>query len=188
MALRTRVQITGMSGGPALSTMYWLGETQGDAEAAIAAVAAGWSALEANLANDIAWSTEPDVDTIDAQGVLTGSFQVAVESGAGTSVNDPLAWATQGLLRWGTGVIRNGREVRGRTYLPGFTEADNVNGAPAPSAITVMQAAVAGFLPATGAVMVIWARPSPDLTTGQFAPVQGGSPWNRWAVLRSRRD
>jgi hypothetical protein len=167
--------------------MHWAGTTQTDAESAIAALAAGWAALDAQVSNLLTWSTESDVEQISAAtGELLGVFQVDPVADAGTGTADPLPFATQGLIRWRTGSIVNGREVRGRTFIPAPTEAVAIDGRPSAAFVTAASAAIAAW---TGGLVAleIWHRPN-ELGAGSAWSVETGQLWNQFAVLRSRRD
>ena len=173
-------------GGPYYTTMYFEGDTDGEADAAVAAVGAFWIALDPHIVSGAQSTVLTDVELVDpATGQITAVFSTpgAVNVFAGTG--DALPWATQGLLRWRTGDFIGGREIRGRTFLPGMRETDSVGGVPTLVWSTAVQEAADDLLvaaaPAGG--MSVY---SP--THGQSSLVTNASPWGRWAVLRSRRD
>jgi hypothetical protein len=187
MVLRTKVEITGVQGSPYLSVMHWDGTDQTDANGAIAAVAAFWTELEPQMSNDANWTTLEDVEVINtATGELTGVLSVNDINGAGTETTDRLSPATQALVRWRTGTIVNGRELRGRTFVPALTEAGLLDGQPSAGLASAVGSAVNEIL--GGATpLAIWHRPN-DESVGSLAQVQTGSLWSLFAVLRSRRD
>jgi hypothetical protein len=96
-----------------------------------------------------------------------------------------MAFATQGLIRWRTGVFIAGRELRGRTFIPGATESRSANGRPDSTYITTAETAAQDLLDnaALGAALVVY-----SVTHRQVELVQSRSVWGQWAVLRSRRD
>lgn len=187
MVMRTKVTMTGVPGSPYLSVMHWIGSDQTDADGAIAAVAAFWTELEPIMSSDLDWVTEPDVEVLNsATGVLEDVFSVTSASGSGNDTVERISPATQGLIRWRTGAIENGREVRGRTFVPGITVTGNDDGQPNASFTSNANSAISEIL--GGATpLAIWHRPN-DEGPGAQVTVVSGSPWTQWAVLRSRRD
>lgn len=184
---RIRVGWTGVQGAPWLTTLYF-DELSGSAQQAATAVADFIGALEPVIVNDANWSLEPDVALIaPTTGDLVSVTGVTAASGSGSETGSQLAGATQGLIRWTTGQVVNGRILRGRTFVPGPSEIMNDDGRPNTTYSTPVQAAADGLLAAAAAELVIWHRPT-DSELGTFESVQAGSVWNEWAVLRSRRD
>lgn len=181
MALRVRTTWLGMLGSPYLSTMYFSGNDQTAADGAVAAVAAFWGDLQGRISNQLDWQTLPDVDDIAPGGGLQGIFNVTPATGSGGAAGDPLPTANQGLIRWRTLNFTGGRNLRGRTFIPGPTEAFNDQG-PISTYISQLQTAADNLL-GSSATLMIWSR-----TYNGFHEAVVGSVWNRFAVLRSRRD
>jgi len=185
MVTMSRVQVI-WSGTPVvgggLSTFYF--------EAAVGTVAQQVAAVATFLANSetqrssaITWATAADVAQIDsATGNLVGTSTVTPSTGAGTAAGDPAPFATQGLLRILTGVVVGGRLLRGRLFLPGVVEASST-GVPSAGYITAYNTVGAALIADVNSAWGIWSH-----THGVFQPANGVSTWNRWAVLRSRRD
>jgi len=181
---RVRTSITGGQGGPYLSTLYFNVVGGLTAANANAAVGAFWLAVKGRVATGITMSTEAEVATIDiATGQVTGITAVTPVVNVGTAAGDTCPPATQGLLRWRTGTYIGGREIRGRTFLPGVTETDNVNGVPSASYISTVNAAAAAMIADANSDFMVYSRKNFDA-----APGLSGSVWSQWAVLRSRRD
>lgn len=181
---RVRVVWTGPTvAGGGLSTFYMLDLGGGEA-AAVDGVGDFLDAIDANLVNTLTWSTEPDVDTIDpVTGALTGSSSVTPRSGAGGNIDQPLPLATQGLLRMRTGFIVAGRELKGRLFVPGFCENNNSSGGPDSGTRFNIDTASDALIARTDTSWAVWSR-----THGQASAVTAAPMWNKWAVLRSRRD
>ena len=182
---RTDAVMTGVGGSPWYSSMYWdPGNVGTPAQDCIDAAMAFWNTVKSGQENAVLGEVQAEVTTID---VATGN-PTAVEVGtAGTWVGvvdgELLPRATQGLARWLTGEYVGGRQVRGRTFVPGWTESNNdVDGTPSAAAIGFIQSAIDAVLLET-AVLCIYARASRTVHA-----VNGGSPWGEWAILRSRRD
>jgi len=181
---RVRTSFSGVvvSGG-GFSTLYFL-DSGGSAQDASDAAGAFWNAVDARLNQNLTWATEPDVDELNVgTGALEGSNAVTPTSGVGASSTEAIPYASQGLLRLRTGVVAGGRELRGRVFIPGMTEADSSGGVVLAAAITAFDAAAASLISDSDSAWVVWSR-----THGVAATVATASTWNQFAVLRSRRD
>lgn len=184
--LRVTSVFTGMAGAPYYSTHYFGGDTSGEASAAVTAVDGLWDGLSSELSSQLDVAINTDVEVVDpVTGLTTGIFPTAGGGTAFTGSGDPLPPATQLLIRWRTGQYVSGREIRGRTFVPGFLEAASSSGRPDTAMVGNINTLAASFLTASagaGALVVY----SP--TRGQAADVTAASVWTEWAVLRSRRD
>lgn len=121
-----------------------------------------------------------------ATGVLIGAATSSPETASyGTATDDPVANATQVLMRWGTGAVVSGRRLRGRTYVPGLHKSALAGGELLAAAQTAIQTTVDEIV-ALG-LLHIWHRPV-NGGGGQDRPVTGGSVWNELAVIRNRRN
>jgi len=180
---RVRTVFTGVQGSPWLSTMYFLG-SGGTEQQAATAVGVFWGAVDARMASNVAWATEAEVVTIDStDGQPTAVTATTPSSGAGASGSTLLPIVTQGLLRWRTGFFIAGRELRGRTFIPGLTENDNDVGIPNGSITGTVDPIAATLIGSANAELVIFSR-----THFDFAVVSSGTMWTSWAELKSRRD
>lgn len=182
---RVSVDWVGVAGTPWFTSMHFsTAGGSGGAAAAVAAVDAFLDNFQGGIENSVTWLTRPLVEDIDpATGNILGTFSVSQVGGAGTNANDPLPWQTQYCISWLTGVYVSGRQVRGKTYIPGLCEDSNGPlGVPGSSFNTAANTAIAGLLAAT-----------PDLQVysrlhGASYLVSAGQIPARWSVLRSRRD
>lgn len=182
--LRVRTSFSGIVGAPYLSTMYFMtGDTLTDAQNANAAVGTFWSAVDNNLMTGLAWSTLPAVDVLTAAGVLTGQHGVTPVTGGGALSGILAPPATQGLVRWSTGVYVGGRQIRGRTFIPGINTTSISGGAPTGGLVTATNSAAAALIADANANLCIWSRKNATM-----AAVTAGGLWTSFAVLRSRRD
>jgi len=182
---RVRYQLTGQSvNGNSVST-FFLDDTGGTPQQAATAVNSFWSASAATLSDELSILLDTEVDQVDeGDGSVFATTTVAsfAVSGA-SSTTDTLPQALQALLRIRTGVYLGGREIRGRLFLPGFTEGMSAQGLPIQANLDVVNAAALTLIGAANAQWVCWSR-----VHGTFEPVTSASCWNRFAVLRSRRD
>jgi len=186
---RVRTLITGtpvVGGG--ISNFYF-SESVGTAATVVAAVQAFWAALLGTMNSAITLSTQGQVDTLDpTSGLLTDSFNVTPVTQVGGDGGEVLPYATQGLVKWRTADIVNGRRVLGRTFVPGPCEARNNAGVPIAGYVTALDAAAAAMIAAANADFVIWHRPGDGGTPpGSEHFVTAGQAWTNWGSLRSRR-
>lgn len=183
--LRIRTTFSGTTGAPWLNTLY-VGnpDTQVNADAAVAAVGAFWGAVDNFMNTSVLWATLAEVDILTTTGDKTGSLFTTPQTGAGGTVGDFLPLATQGLVNLRTGVFIGGREVRGKIYIPGLTEASNTSsGTWLGTQVAAVQTAVNTLLAAGDPAFGVWSR-----LHGSISPATAGTVTSKWAVLRSRRD
>lgn len=181
---RVRTAITGGTGGPSLSTMYFSVIGGLTAQHAVAATGAFWTALRSGIRTGVVMTTEAEVATVDiATGLVTGLVPTTPVVVNGSSSAVALPWATQGLVRWRTGTFVGGREVRGRTFIPGMTTDNNAAGEPFSSWIGQANVAAAALIADANSDFMIYSRKNFDAV-----PAITGTHWAEWAVLRSRRQ
>lgn len=180
---RVRSSWSGGRGGGLLSTMYF-DVLPGSASDANAAVGAFWDDVKGFIANDLTVTTDAAVYLIDeTNGQPTSIEAVTPIAVAGSQSAEPLPWANQVLLQWRTGLFSGGRELRGRTFIPGCTETGSTDGLPATGTLSAVNAAAATLIADANTELVIY---SP--TNGTAGEVIAGTCWNEFAVLRSRRQ
>lgn len=185
---------TSPQGGPYITQMYFRVGEIFNGDIASIAVADFWTSIGAQFSDNMAWTVDPTALVIeDTDGSIVGSTAVTGDTGTGGGAGDMLPYTTQALVRWRSGVYEDGREIRGRTFVPGINEGGNVDGT-CPSAVqAVLNTAAEDLIATENAAFCIWRRPRVDHPTlpdraGSNALVVTGSAWNQWAVLRSRRD
>lgn len=182
--LRTRTVFEGPSGTPWLSTMYWFGDTQAEADAAIADLGVFWSAVDAGMSSTVTWRTEAEVFVINVgTGAVEEVLSTTPATGSGASAGDLLPRQSQMLVRWFTTTVVAGRRLRGRTFVPGITEAFNGAGVPTSAFITTVQTAANALLASATSSLLVWSR-----AHGVAAGAASANVWSQWANLRSRRD
>lgn len=185
--LRVRVQWTGVEGAPFLSTFYFAGDSALDAQEAADAVRAFLVAIGTTRRSDLTGQVESEVVRVNpGTGVADAVFPVTSASfiGGGNSTS-ALPLTTQALLRLRTGTYVGGREIRGRIFLPGYTEEDSTSGKPTATLISTINTNALGtlFSQEPGNELVVWSR-----TKGQESNVTTATAWTQFASLRSRRD
>jgi len=186
---RVRTVFSGVQGAPWLNTLYFQ-DSGGTAQQAATAAGAFWNSVDTYIYGGITWTTEADVVSITASsGALAGVTATTPVTGTGGGGSDPLPYATQGLVRWRTGVVVGTRELRGKTFIPGLTETGVTAALVTAAVVTAVNTAAATLISDPNSILVAWHRPSApgaldgvswNVATGQMAP--------GFAVLRSRRD
>jgi len=194
-ALRVRATLTYGTGGPGVHTSYWIPGTTGgvtaDATDVVARVRAFFAAVQTLYPNSTTVQVQTDVAQFnDTTGGLVGTLSAASVGsvvGTGGSAIGPLA--SMALIRLRTGLVLNGRALRGRWYMgPLAATTISTVGGLTTGGVSAFNSAAAGLLAAgaTTSVLAVWNRPGTagGLTTG----VTSASTWDQLAVLRSRRD
>jgi len=182
--LRVRTIFSGAPGTPWVSTMYFTGDdTQAGAEEANTAVGAFWESVDDIMDNSVSWSTDSLVAQLSLTGELQDGFGVTPVTSTGETSGDALPWNTQALLQLRTGAYTNGREIRGRIFIPGLTEAANGDGVPSTATKNTINTAAATLAAVTSPDLAVWSRAHASVST-----VATASCWAQWATLRSRRD
>jgi hypothetical protein len=120
---------------------------------------------------------------------LVATTPAAIVGTAGTTV--AYAAALGAVVSWRTGLVRNGRRIRGRTFLvPLSSLAFDNTGTLIPAALTTFNAAAVTLRDQTGIADIgVYARPSaPGAADGEWALITGHSIPDMGSILRSRRD
>lgn len=177
--------MSGVAGTPWYVNHYFTNsdDTAG-AEGATAAVLAFWDAIDGLQANEVSGVVDSVVPVLSP---VTGEISGLLDGGGGVWQGDSAASllpiASQGLIQWRTAVFVSGRELRGRTFIPGLSEdCLDADGTLASGAITGFQAAATALIGADES-FCIWSR-----THGQAAIVTSATFPDYFAVMRSRRD
>lgn len=197
--LRIRTVFTGVAGAPWYSNLYFGPPADPtNAQQCVDAVGAFWATLATNLRLGVAFNVEGDVPAInEADGKITDQITVTPVTGGGTNAGDPLPPYTQALIRLSTNAFVNGRRVRGRIFVPGQVESNNVSGNPAGAFVTGVAAAAQALINNLDTELVVWARPfegdplsvpPKPARLGTYAGAVTATMWTAWSVLRSRRD
>lgn len=181
--LRIRVGWNGLGGAPGLSTFYFAGSNQTDATNCSVAVDTLLLALEAYQDTELQYKVDPTCVAMDeSTGAIIGAFGISGTTGAGNVVGESIPFACQALAQLRTGVYVNGREIRGRIFIPGLTESNVTNGTLATATKNGIDAAFGVLVADADADFVVWSRKN-----GQDSPVIAVTVWEQLAVLRSRR-
>ena len=180
--LRTTTVMTGIAGSPYYSSFHFEGTLQAEADAAAAATRTFWDGVSSSISSLVTINVQDEVEVVDvASGQTTQVYQSPTTPVSGVPNTEIMPTYSQGLVRWLTGIYVGGRQLRGRTFIPGVVEAVSSGGVPAASYIADTLAAANALLGTSDFGIY-----SP--THGQFVLGATASVWDQWAVLRSRRD
>lgn len=199
---RVKMNWTGFPGAPGLSVFHFrdfdtepgAGLSEAGAQAATARVDTFITAVVPYLPQGVMLRSDTEVEVIEeTTGQLEDTYSVtpaAAKTGAMSTANGFSA-PSGAVINWRTQGVRNGRRIRGRTFLvplgSGSYQADG----------TLSTAAVAGLAAAANALVEssgspdlgVYARPSgPGASDGNWVVASSATVPDMAAVLRSRRD
>lgn len=186
-------QHTGPAGSGARTIMMFnVAATPTNVSDAQADVRAFWQSLINVTSTTFTRTVLPDSRSIDA---ITGAIDDILTNTSptlpvvGTKADLPVPDVCQILTRWNTAGVENGRRVRGRSFLPGFTVAAVSGGNVTSTTLATVQAAATNL--AVGNGMCVWHRPViiDEVLAKPGAPynTESAGVWSEWAVQRGRR-
>jgi hypothetical protein len=181
---RVRLNWSGSAVVGAASTSFYFLVGSGTDQDCVDNVEQLMDSVRLSMTTDLTYTSEAGVEYFD---VITGEISsiggTTPFTGTGDGSDELLPRAAQALIRWRSGAFVNGREIRGRTFLPGFGKGQDEDGVLTAACKANISAGVGDFLGNEATIPLIWSK-----TKGTAAPITGGGPWDQWAVLRSRRD
>lgn len=175
--------VTGVAGAPYYLTGYF------DAISGQEQFAAGdWATFcrfpADQMREGLVYEPITTVDRVDpVSGDVVGRVNVSVPGVAAATGQDPLPPSNQLVVNWRTGAFTAGREVRGRTNLPGWLEAASTNGRPTNTLLDAVQSKAVNLVANATNPLVVYSKKN-----GAWQAVQTTGVMAEWAVLRSRRD
>lgn len=193
--LRVLTVFTGYLGTPYYNTFYFNGAIAAATQGLVDDVGAFWSSALNYSTVGLFFTVQPEVYEIDpATGETVAATTLASVTDNGNDNGSTLPPATQGLIRLITGDYVDGRAVKGKVYIPALC---NTAGGNAPnSTFKLAENGYAQQLVSDTAGTTpwgVWSKPrvaTDDLPAraGSFHPITTSSVWEKYAVLRSRRD
>lgn len=207
--LRVKMRWAGFTGAPGLSVFHMKDFASGDVQAPLAQDAVDRvdtfaEALRGLIPYQATLTVQSDVEVLeDTTGELLDVVTVAPDAAHVSLATNGQEYAgpVGAVITWRTAGIRNGRRIRGRTFIvPMVSAAFDGNGQIDSVAHPVLVNAAAALRADTGTPdLGVWARPTPILDgsgnptgnyneDGQWTAVTGSSVPTFGAVLRSRRD
>lgn len=181
------------SGGPGVTTLFAFPDTTeqvfADAVRTFLSDALQVSTAHDQLPTSVTIQGESIVDNIEVtDGTLQASVPVTAPAVITGNSNAAYAAPAGVCINWLTGLVHQGRRVRGRTFLvPLAGGAMDTNGTLLTTSLTNFRNAAAAYV-ASAANPCIWARPDPGTTNGAAFAVAAGAVLDKAAVLTSRRD
>jgi hypothetical protein len=182
---RIRTLFTGVAGSPAYSNLFFDASTV-DAGTYQTAVLEAWDSNSSVFQSAL---TITMVNPIPIINVATGQVvDVAVGDGGdtqGTDSNDALPPTNCALVRMHTGIFVAGREIRGRCFVPYFTEANSTGGKPTSAFVAGWNTVFNNLQGTSGAngAMVVYSR-----AHARAEYITSFDTWTQWGSVRSRRD
>lgn len=189
---RVQAVWSGFQGAPGYSSFYFRPFTGGgDVDLALNRVRDFFAEWRALLPTGVSIQVQSTVEEVDeTTGMLTGYLDGAEVDPVNTSTSGAdFAGPAGAVVNWLTGTVRNGRRMRGRTFLvPLNTNAYDTDGTLTSNALGDIRAG-ADLLLANEfeQELVVWGRPNGG-SPGEAASVTGHRVPDMAAVLRSRRD
>lgn len=170
-------------GGTGVSVFYSLESVDVTAE-----LGTFFNAIKSLFPGPVTWQVPNSGDTIEnATGLITGGWSggtaaTIIGGGGATYVA-----GTGAFVRWQTSQIRDGRRMRGRTFLcPLTTGSFDSSGTLTDGNVTQMQTAATAL--AGSGKLIIWGRPrGPGASDGQAGLVTAGQVPDKVTSIRSRR-
>lgn len=190
---RAKINWTGFVGAPGYSVFHarsFEADPTGEATAFRDALNLFINAIRDNLPPVVSLAIDPEIEVLeDTTGVLDDVVQLpSIAPVAGTGLAG-YQGPTGAVINWRTGLIRNGRRVRGRTFIvPVSSSKFDTDGTLTAAARTDFQDAANALLGAAGVQLCIYGRPTPGAADGVNGQVISASVPDMAAVLRSRRD
>lgn len=189
---RITVRWSGFTGAPGYTNLHFGDLASGDgARDGWERSVAFFNEFNDLLPNDVSWLVEGEAAVLDEQTGQIVDYQTVSERPTPGSGGSPGGYsaASGAVITWNTAGVRNGRRVRGRTFLvPLGGGAYENDGTLSPSTISTLNSAAQEL---TGenfdSSFGVFSRPS-NGGDGGFYEVTGFRVPDMSAVLRSRRD
>lgn len=183
---------SGFRGAPGYSNFYLAGsfddpELLADASDAIRQFFIGASNY---MPTDVSVSIRGNAEVLDeANGQITGVVDFTPAGTVPGSSTGTYSAASGAVVNWNTNAYRNGRRVRGRTFLvPLATNAYDSQGDLSSAALTAIRGGANYISSGVSPVpFVVWARPI-NGAGGTAEPIVSHTVPDLGAILRSRRD
>lgn len=170
--------------GAGVSTFYW-----DDADVGfVASIDAFWAHIRNLIPTGITLTTASSGDLVDvASGVITGTWQDGIPSVVTGNGSGNFAGGVGARVRWDTTGIRNGRRIRGSTFIcPLVSSCFDSDGTISAPTLSVLQTGVNNLATNAAGNLRVWSRPRAG-SGGQQSGVLSGFVPDTVSWLRSRR-
>lgn len=183
--LRLRYVWTGVAGTPWYTNFYVEGLAASAAENAADEIDIFWKGLSFQFSNQLAVTLDPFVVSISpSSGEIVDGFSILPRPQVqGQESSSLLPRQSQALATWSTGVYLGGRQIKGRTFLGGFTEAANDFAGVILETYRANMEDALQTLVDSDANLVVWSKKN-----GIAAPITSVAVKAEWATMNSRRD
>lgn len=182
----------GFRGAPGYSNFFFGGAPGTEEDARLAAVAVRNFFFEFNvhIPTGVTISIQPTADIIlEASGAIQEQIDFEAPPNVTGAGSGGYSAASGAVVNWNTGAYRNGRRVRGRTFIVPLASASyDANGDLDNAALSDLRDGAAILAGGTTSMpFVVWSRPR-STDPGSAEPVTSATVPDLGAVLRSRRD
>lgn len=200
--LRVKALWSGFNGAPGYSVFHFRDFTTGedgfpveaDALSAAQRVTTFFDTFKGYLPRVVTVRVEPELELIEESNgqmidIVSITSPAAVTGGALAATT--YSAASGAVVNWRTQGVRNGRRVRGRTFVvPLASDAYESNGTLGTNALTQLRTAADALVNGAGSPdLGVWARPTaPGASDGNWFVANSAFVPDMAAVLRSRRD
>jgi hypothetical protein len=196
--IRVRVNWTGLIGGNGYTNLHFEPTVESDpwtqplVDAAVTKVQTFMTSVRPFLPVFVVTGVDAQVSELEETSGTIQSFWTATPTAPapGTSAVGPHSSTTGACVNWSTGGVRNGRRVRGRTFIVPLGSAGlGTDGTILDTALTTLRTAATTLTSdANGVRLVVWVRPNPVIPIdGGAYDVVSSSISDRTAILTSRR-
>lgn len=195
--LRVKINWTGFVGGPGYTNLYFRDFTEGAtdqamADGAVAKTKTFLTSVQNYLPTAVITGVDPTVDRLEeTTGELQGFFTTSPGAAVAGGQAGVYSAASGACISWGTNGVRNGRRIRGRTFIvPLGGSQYGSDGTLSDTMVTALRNAATALRAETGAGdLGIWARPTaPGAADGVWYFATTSNVKDKVAILRSRRD
>jgi hypothetical protein len=190
---RVKIRWTGFTGSPGYTLLHFdapTGATLAGAQDVYDQAVTFMSAIGSALHSTVKLTAENTVEVVNQTNAQLEDFLTVTASGTtGGTASGGYSSSTGACITWDTGEVKNGRRVRGRTFIvPLAGTSYDADGTLTASALTDIQGAADG-LAGGGFSFGVLSRPSvKGAEDGSFHTVTSGRVTDKTAMLRSRRD
>lgn len=190
---RVKARWSGFTGSPGYSVFHFdapddaAGPTALQCAEAVRSLAFTW---RTHLPSIVTINVDGAVERLDtATGQMIEILDVAAPLAVAGTATGTFSAASGACIQWTTNGVRNGRRVRGRTFVvPMAATGYDAAGTLSTGALSDLQTGATAFA-ADFAGAVVYARPTaPGAADGVAYDINAGRVVDKVAVLRSRRD
>lgn len=190
--LQVTTTLTGFAGAPGYQNFYFIGGgDQERVDSARQVAGTFWSGMADLLPQVSRYEVSQECVLIDEMSGMVEGYALGSDedfSGGGRSTGG-YSGPVGAVVNWFTDGVRNGRRVRGRTFVvPASTSNFDSDGSLTSDTLTDARGAASRTVAAGQAIeLAIWSRPRGG-SPGQAYAITGATVPDFSAVLRSRRD